>query len=164
MDPLPNKWYSKFLGVGYRYHDVDMNVLLLFGDRWFASGLWNKSIDGWADNQIKLMFVEENDHYWILLFQEGSSLLQKENMGFIKSIPISENYKKFKDRYEYRVILRFAIYNDKIERKKSNKSQYDIRLLKKIKYVYGVSFSHYKDISEHSFAFDAIAKARVLND
>jgi hypothetical protein len=161
MSVRPDKWYTEFLGVGYRYHDVDMNVLLLFGNRRLAAAIWNKTIDGWADDKIKLMFIEEDAQYWLVLFHEGSSLLLKENTGFIKRVPLSTNYVKFKQRYDSKVILRFAIYN-KIKSKPMENTAplFNLSLLKKIKHVYGVGFFQYNEIPEKTTVFDAISGVR----
>lgn len=160
MNNGPSRWFSEFLGVGYRYHDIYMNVLLLFGDRTLAVRLWNKTIDGWADDQVRLLFIEDGDNYWFILFQEGSSLLLKENIGFIKCVPVSNNYVKFKNRYELKVIVRFAVYTSKSIANEKEGVSYDLRLLKKIKYAYGVEFLHYGDIHKNSTAFEAIGKVK----
>jgi hypothetical protein len=160
MNKSPKLWYSEFLGIGYRYHDVYMNVLLLFSDRSAAVKLWNRSIDGWADDQVKLMFIEDGGNYWFILFQEGSSILLKEDIGFIKCVPISNNYLKFKNRYDLKVIVRFAIYSTSSRAKKNEDVSYDLRLLKKIKYAYGVEFLHYEDIPVHGTAYKAIGRVK----
>lgn len=156
MSANPDKWFSEFLGVGYRYHDIYMNVLLLFSNRISAARLWNKTIDGWADDQIKLQFVEENDQYWIILFHEGSSLLLKDPMGFIKKVPISKNYERFKTRFEDKIILRFAIYANKSKSNEVENAGYELNLLKKIKYVYRVEFLRYNDIPLNSIILETI--------
>jgi hypothetical protein len=153
-------WYSEFLGVGYRYHDIYMNVLLLFSKGAEAIKLWNQSIDGWSDDQVKLVFIEDGECYWLVLFQEGSSILLKKDIGFIKCVPMSDNYLKFKNRYEVKVIIRFAIYNAKSGTNEKANVPYDLRLLKKIKYAYGVEFLHYADIPKNGTAFEAISKVK----
>jgi hypothetical protein len=165
MSLIPDRWYSEFLGVGYRYHDVDMNVLLLFSNRRLAAAIWNKMVDGWADNQIRLIFVENDDQYWIILFHEGSSLLLKDSRGFIKRVPLSTNYVKFKQRYDSKVILRFATY-DKIKSKPKDNStpSFSVSLLKKIKHVYGVSFLQYNEIPEKTDILEAIKGVRKSLD
>lgn len=160
MHRNPKLWYSGFLGVGYRYHDIYMNVLLLFSKGHEAVKLWNQSIDGWSDDQVKLLFIEDGENYWLVLFQEGSSILLKKDIGFIKCVPISDNYLKFKNRYEVKVIVRFAIYNTSSKASKKDNIPYDLRLLKKIKYAYGVEFLHYAEIPKDGTAFEAIGKVR----
>jgi hypothetical protein len=160
MNNGPKLWYSEFLGVGYRYHDIYMNVLLLFSDRSVAVKLWNRSIDGWADDQVKLMFIEDGGNYWFILFQEGSSLLLKENIGFIKCVPISNNYVKFKQRYELKVIIRFAIYSTGSRTNKKENVSYDLRLMKKMKYAYGVEFLQYDDVPKYGIAYEGIGKVK----
>lgn len=155
MNKGPNRWFSEFLGVGYTYHDIYMNVLLLFGDNRYAVGLWNETLGGWAEDQVRLKFIEHGDNYWLILFQEGSSLILKEDIGFIKCVPMSDNYVKFKNRYELKAIIRFAIYKRK-SKAKEKELPYDVKLLKKIKYVCGVEFLHYDEIPKNSTAFEAI--------
>jgi len=156
MSANPDKWFSEFLGVGYRYHDIYMNVLLLFSSRMSAARLWNNTVDGWADNQIKLQFVEEKDQYWIILFHEGSSLLLKNSLGFIKHIPKSKNYERFKTRFEDKIILRFAIYSKKSKNKEVENAEYELNLLKKMKYVYRVEFLQFEDIPLNSVVLKII--------
>ena len=132
MNANPDEWFSEFLGVGYRYHDIYMNVLLLFSSRISAARLWNKTVDGWADDQIKLQFVEEKDQYWFILFHEGSSLLLKDSIGFIKHVPKSKNYERFKTRFEDKIILRFAIYANKSNNKGVENAGYELNLQSRI--------------------------------
>lgn len=160
MSVSPDKWFSEFLGVGYRYHDIYMNVLLLFSSRISAARLWNKTVDGWADDQIKLQFVEEKDQYWIILFHEGSSLLLKDSMGFIKHVPKSKNYERFKTRFEDKIILRFAIYAKKSKNKEVENVGYELYLLKKIKYVYRVEFLRFEEIPLNSIVLKIINEVK----
>ena len=113
---------------------------------YIGRSLWNKTVDGWADDQIKLQFVEEKNQYWIILFHEGSSLLLKDSMGFIKHVPISKNYERFKTRFEDKIILRFAIYANKSKNKEVENAGYGLDLLKKIKYVYRVEFLRFEEL------------------
>lgn len=160
MSARPDNWFSEFIGVGYRYHDIYMNVLLLFSNRMSAGRLWNKTIDGWSDDQIKLLFVEENDQYWIIVFHEGSSLLLKDTIGFIKKVPKSNNYDRFKTRFEDKVILRFAIYNDKPKSKQGKSAGFELNLLKKMKYVYRVDFLQYEEIPPNDMIFKTINEVK----
>ena len=117
MSANPGKWFSEFLGVGYRYHDIYMNVLLLFSSRISAARLWNKTVDGWAD-KIRIQFVEKKNQYWIILFHEGSSLLLKDSMGFIKHVPISKNYSSLRHGLKIRSFfdLQYMLTNPKIRK------------------------------------------------
>ena len=60
----PISWFGDFIGVGYRYHDIYMNVIPLFEDKMPAFRLWKKTIDWWPDDEIKLRFVEQGGSYW----------------------------------------------------------------------------------------------------
>ena len=132
--------------MGYRYHDVYMNVFPLFRDKMFAFRLWKKTADWWPDDEIKMRFVEQGDDYWFILY--GGSEYKGENTGFVKKMRISENYQRFKAGYEKKVVLRFGIYKDNPKKKDGGK--YDLEILKKTKSVYDIEFPSYYDLQPES--------------
>ncbi|HXG07164.1 MAG TPA: hypothetical protein VNI77_07555 [Nitrososphaera sp.] len=148
----PAYWFKDFLGVGYRYHDVYMNVFPLFQDKMPAFRLWKKTIEWWPDDQIRLRFVEHNASYWFILY--GGSDYNKDNTGFVKKMPVSEYYERFKAGFEKKAILRFGIY--KKNRKKNDASDYDLEVLKKSKSVYDVAFLKYEDLDPNSVEWQCI--------
>lgn len=158
----PISWYLNFMGVGYRYHDVYMNVFPLFTDKMAAYKLWKKTIDWWPDDRIKLSFVEEGDDYWFILY--GGSDHTGDNTGFVKKMPISENYLRFKAGYEKKVMLRFGIYKENTNPKKKEKDgsvkKYDLEVLKKAKSVYEISFTPLTDLSPDSIEWRCIQESR----
>ncbi len=158
----PITWIKDFVGVGYRYHDVFMNVFPLFQDKMAAYKLWKKTVDWWPDDQIKLRFVEEGDTYWFILY--GGSNYTKDNSGFVKKVQISENYKRFKAGYEKKAILRFGIYKENTNPKKKEKDgtikKYDLEILKKFKSVYDISFLQLSDLSPDSVEWQCIQENR----
>ena len=87
MSANPDKWFSEFLGVGYRYHDIYMNVLLLFSSHIAAARLWNKTVDGWADDQIRLQFVEEKESILDYTFSRRFKFVTKGFNGLHKTCP-----------------------------------------------------------------------------
>jgi hypothetical protein len=141
----PASWFKDFAGVGYRYHDVYMNVFPLFEDKMAAFKLWKKTIEWWPDDMIKLRFVEQDDIYWFILY--GGSSYTKDNTGFVKKVPVSENYERFKAGYEKKAILRFGIYK---ENTKKNGGKYNLEVLKKSKSVYDIAFVKYEDLAQDS--------------
>jgi hypothetical protein len=143
-------WFSRFAGVGYRYYDIYMNVFPIFEDKTYAFKLWKKTINWWPDDEIKLRFIENGDEYWFILY--GSSLFEKENMGFVKNMLISENYQRFKVGYEKKVILRFGIYREKTKRigAGAQDDNFTLELLKKSKLVYDIKFFQYSDLPNSS--------------
>lgn len=143
----PLVWFSDFIGVGYRYHDVYMNVFPLFQDKRFAFRLWKKTVDWWPDDKIKLRFIERGDHYWFILY--GGSDYKRDNTGFVKKVEISENYQRFKAGYEKKAILRFGIYKEN-PKKKEEGSKYGLEVLKKSKSVYDISFIPYSELQSDS--------------
>ena len=58
MEKMEKKWISDFVGVGYRYTDIIMNILILYSDRKLAIKTWNENIHWWPDDQISLRFIK----------------------------------------------------------------------------------------------------------
>jgi hypothetical protein len=149
----PIFWFRDFIGVGYRYHDIYMNVIPLFEDKMFAYRLWKKTIDWWPDDEIKLRFVEQGDSYWLIIY--GGSTYKGDNTGFVKKVPVvSENYKRFKVGYEKKAILRFGIYKENL--KKEDDKKYDLEILKKSKSIYDIAFLKYEELSPESIEWQCI--------
>ncbi len=122
MDKIEKKWISDFLGVGYRYTDIVMNVLILYNDRKMAIKVWNENIHWWPDDQIVLRFIEDGDHYWFILYQRGKNLFSKENVGFFKKNQLTQNYLRFKENFDQKTILRFSLYKS-VENKTNDKDK-----------------------------------------
>ena len=107
-----------------------MNIFPLFENKRDAFKLWKKTVNWWPDDKIMLTFVEAETKYWFILYCKSSVLDQ--NLGFVKSIPMSQNYQKFKDGVEKTAILRFGIYKTKESKARREDPDYDLELLKKI--------------------------------
>ena len=83
------KWENEFLGVGYRYFDVRMNIVLVYPEFKPASKLWLETMHFWNDHSIKIRFIEIGDDYW---FDMGADSRKPEtNKYFYKVLPKSEN-------------------------------------------------------------------------
>ena len=150
------KWFNNFIGVGYRYYDIYMNVFPMFEDRMYAFKLWKKTIEWWPDDQIKLRFIEGDSNYWFILY--GDSEYKDDNTGFVKNVPLSENYQRFKEGCENKAILRFGIYKENIKSKKDNDEKFALELLKKSKSVYDIKFLQYSDLAFDTIEWDCICK------
>ncbi len=153
LSSKPSYWFKDFVGVGYRYHDVYMNVFPLFEDKIAAFRLWKKTIEWWPDDAIKLRFVEQDDSYWFILY--GGSNYTGDNTGFVKKVPVSENYERFKVGYEKKAILRFGIYKENVKKKKDG-SKFDLEVLKKSKSVYDIAFMKYDELAQDSIEWQCI--------
>ena len=166
---MEKKWISHFAGIGYRYTDIVMNILILYTDRKIAIKIWNESINWWPDDQIILRFIEDREDYWFIIYQRGKNLLSKENVGFFKKNPITQNYLRFKKNFDQKTILRFALYksvekkvtdrNDKDENKEdesSNKPTFEINIFKRMKTVYDVKFLKLDELEENSVELNLI--------
>jgi hypothetical protein len=164
MENMEKKWISDFVGVGYRYTDIIMNILILYSDRKLAIKIWNENIHWWPDDQITLRFIEDGDYYWFILYQNGKNLLSKENIGFFKKNELTQNYLRFKQNFDQKTLLRFALYksvenktNEDDEYKTKNKNVYkknsppfEINIFKRMKTVYDVKFQNIRDLEGDS--------------
>ena len=159
----PITWFKDFVGVGYRYHDVYMNVFPLFQHKMPAFKLWKKTIEWWPDDRIKLRFVEDGDHYWFILY--GGSEYKEDNTGFVKKVPMSENYQRFKAGYEKKATLRFGIYKENVNPKRKerdgNVKKFDLEILKKSKSVYDIAFLQMSELAPDSVEWQCIQQEVV---
>ena len=57
-------------------------------------------------------------------------MLLKDSMGFIKHVPKSKNYERFKTRFEDKIILRFAMYANKSKNKEVENAGYRAQFVK----------------------------------
>jgi hypothetical protein len=166
---MGRKWITDFLGVGYRYSDITMNILILFSDRKAAIKIWNENIHWWPDNQIILRFIEDDENYWFILYLGGKDLLSKENVGFLKKNSLTQNYLRFKKNFEEKTILRFALYktitkkttsNDEKSEPGSNDTSkdtnYEVNIFKRMKTIYDVQFLMKNQLDDNSFEHSLI--------
>ena len=119
-----------------------------------------------------MRFIEDQDNYWFILYQQGKNLLSKENIGFFKKNPITQNYLRFKKNYEQKAILRFALYknlemkiadNDKDEENGENNEKenskninYELNIFKRMKTIYDVKFLKINELEDNSFEYSLI--------
>jgi len=166
INKMEKKWISDFLGVGYRYTDIYMNILILFTDRKIAIKIWNENIHWWPDDQIILRFIEDQDYYWFILYLQGKNLFSKENIGFFKRNHLTQNYLRFKKNYDQKAIFRFALYKT-LEKKIGDNSEnsendntknlnYELNIFKRMKTIYDVKFLKINELEENSFEYSLI--------
>ena len=133
-----------------------MNVFPLFEDKMFAFKLWKSTVEWWPDDRIKLRFVEQGDSYWFILYHDGSGY-KGDNTGFVKKVPVSENYERFTSGYEKKATLRFGIYSEHVKKKKKDDDRkYELEILKKQKSVYDIAFLQYPDLVQDSVEWQCI--------
>ena len=117
----PVKWFDNLVGVAYRYYDLRMNVVPLFGDFKVAQEFWRETIKWWNDHSIKIRFVETGDTYWFIMGAESTS---RENDRFLfKILPISSHYERFKKGHEGTAYLRLGVYTKKYKKDVKNGQQ-----------------------------------------
>jgi len=135
--------FTEFIGVGYDYHDVQMNVFPLFEDKAYASELWRKTFAKLHGNQVRIRFVEDQNNYWFIVY----AITLEDYIGLVKKVPISENYYRFKEAFMDRAILRFGVYKKNDYQSDKNKGRnYQFEVLKKSKLVRDVRFMRYSEL------------------
>lgn len=109
-----------------------------------------------------MSFVEEDDDYWFILY--GGSKYSGDNTGFVKKMPISENYKRFKAGYEKKVMLRFGVYKENTNPKKKepdgSMKKFELEVLKKAKSVYTILFLNESELDSGSVEWQCIQENR----
>lgn len=103
LDNVPIKYYYDFLDLGYIAYSAS-NFILIFGNKDEAVNIWKKTMKSWKTEKIKVWFIESAGTYDFIMYGE-SSKNNDTNWVFCKTLEISENYKRFKDRYLCRVTL-----------------------------------------------------------
>lgn len=104
-------WCDDFLGIAYRYFDLQMNVAPLFDNRRHTVNLWNETMHWWPDYSIKLRFIESDDKYWFILGSD--SQYPDTNKAFYKLLDKSASYERFKQGYGNEAYLRLGVYSKK---------------------------------------------------
>ena len=109
-DPLI-PWFDNFVGIAYRYYDLRMNLIPLFGDFKKAQAFWRETIKWWNDHSIKIRFVETGDTYWFIMGAESRDT--KNNRFLFKVLSKSSHYDRFKKGQEGTAYLRLGTYSKK---------------------------------------------------
>ncbi len=105
------KWSNDFLGLGYRYYDLRMNVAPLFEDRKQAVNAWHDVIRWWIDPTIRVRFVEYAKSYLFVMAAESKR--PESNVAFYHTMPRSKHYERFKAGIEGEAYLRLGMYAKK---------------------------------------------------
>ena len=147
-------WLDDFLGVGYRYYDLRMNVFTLYPSIKRANKIWQDVIKWWPDPSIKIRFVEIGDDYWFVMASD--SPFADSNRAFFKLLKKSEHYERFKKGHEEEVYLRVGIYKQKDE--SSN-----LELLKKKKVVTDIKFLQESEVKDDPLAWNCLYRNKYKN-
>ncbi|MGI0083359.1 MAG: hypothetical protein ACREAF_00285 [Nitrosopumilaceae archaeon] len=147
-------WFDDFIGVGYRYYDLRMNVFPLFQEKKQANKVWEDVIKWWPDPSIKIRFVEVDDDYWFVM--GGGSPFPESNKAFFKFLKKSEHYERFKVGHDGEAYLRFGIYKQK------GKFFY-VELLKKKKIVTDIKFLQENEIKDDALAWNCLYNNKYKN-
>ena len=129
-------WYDDFLGVGYHFYDVRPRILLIFNERKKIPMMWNKVIKYWPDDEIKIRFVEKESSFEFVLYCESRIILA--TWVFLKSLKMSDNYKRFKEDYDGAANLGLALYKPKGD-------SYELEIFKYTKRITDVKFLNESD-------------------
>ena len=112
------KWFDNLVGVAYRYYDLRMNVVPLFGDFKGAQEFWRETIKWWNDHSIKIRFVETGNTYWFIMGAESRRM--ENDCFFFKVLPASSHYDRFKKGHEGTAYLRLGVYTKKYKKDVKN--------------------------------------------
>ncbi len=104
-------WTSDFVGVAYRYYDLRMNVAPLFENRKEAVAAWHDTIRWWIDPTIRVRFIEAGDVYWFAMGADSKK--PEQNASFFRTMPMSENYERFKRGCGGEAYVRLGMYEKK---------------------------------------------------
>lgn len=96
------------MGLGYHLYDVRPTVYLILDGRRKISNTWNRIIKYFPDDEIKMRLIEKDSTYEFILYCQSRVL--STTWVFLKSLKISENYKKFKQDYQGVSLLKLALY------------------------------------------------------
>lgn len=134
-------WYRDFLGMGYKSEDPYTILLLLFRNRSDASKIWHDVLRWWMDDEISIRFVEVNQSYNFIMYCETRIL--NNTWVFVKTLNMSNHYRKFKESYKRYAFLGLAIYRPKGD-------SYSLHILKNRKNLSNIQFLQDTDIEEDS--------------
>ena len=133
-------WFEDFLGVGYHVYDIRPNIyLILEGGKRKIVHTWHNIIKYWPDDEIKIRFFEGDLNYDFILYSKSEIL--HTNWVFLKSLKVSEHYKKFMDEYDGSATLQLALYFPK-------EKTYELEIFKFKKRVTDVKFLNAQDIDD----------------
>ena len=148
---LPNEyaiqWIDDFIGVGYRFYDLRMNVFPIFSDKKQANKIWESVIKWWIDPSIKIRFVEVDDDYWFVM--GGDTPFPESNKSFFKVLKKSEHYERFKKGHNGEAYLRMGVYREK------NESS-PVELFKKKKLVTDIKFLQKSQVKDDDLAWNGL--------
>ena len=148
---LPNEyaiqWIDDFIGVGYRFYDLRMNVFPIFSDKKQANKIWESVIKWWIDPSIKIRFVEVDDDYWFVM--GGDTPFPESNKSFFKTLKKSEHYERFKKGHNGEAYLRMGVYREK------NESS-PVELFKKKKLVTDIKFLQESQVKDDDLVWNGL--------
>ena len=132
MPDIKINWFDDFLGLGYHLYDVRPTIYLILEGRRKLAYTWHRIIKYFPDDEIKVRFIEKDSTYEFILYCQSRILLT--TWVFLKSLKISENYKKFKQDYEGISLFKLALYFPK------KKSGHHLEIFKYEKRISDVRF------------------------
>jgi hypothetical protein len=125
--------FQDFMGVGYFFHDVRPNVLLIFDNRRALVNTWSKIIKWWPDPDIRMVLIEKQNPASYEFYLHSDSKILNTKWVFLKSLKMSEHYTRFKSDYDGAANLGLALYRPKDD-------SYELEIFKYKKRVTNVTF------------------------
>jgi len=125
------------MGLGYHFYDVHPKVFLTFDKRRTLVNAWNKIIKWWPDDEIRMRFMETNDSFLFVLYNQSRIL--NSTWVFLKHLKTSENYLKFKEDCKGIINFGLAVYIPK-------KELYELEIFKYKKRITDVKFLNSSEV------------------
>lgn len=151
MADIKIDWFEDFMGLGYHVFDVRPTIYLILDGKRKLANTWNKIIKYWPDDEIKMRFFEGDVNYEFVLYCQSRILLTTN--VFLKSLKISDHYKRFMDEYNGSATLQLAVYFPKDEK-------YELEIFKFKKKIFDVKFLKEQDSDDDFIISQARQKLR----
>jgi hypothetical protein len=82
--------FQDFMGVGYFFHDVRPNVLLIFDNRRALVNTWSKIIKWWPDPDIRMVLIEKQNPASYEFYLHSDSKILNTKWVFLKSLKMEQ--------------------------------------------------------------------------
>jgi len=149
-------WFDDFVGLGYHLYDVRPTVYLILDGRRKLVNTWNKIIKYFPDDEVKIRFIEKDSTYEFVLYCQSRILLTTS--VFLKSLTISENYKKFKNDYEGVALFKLALYVPK------KKGSHQLEIFKYEKRITDIKFLTESEAEQDFILSRSLQNLRAVSD
>ena len=101
--------YAEFLGIGYIRDNQGWHIIVLFKSSKEAKQVWDAEFKNLDENSITISFIETPLDYKFLVYSTPLKKMPAINFSLYRSLDISQNYLTFKNGFNGKVLLEFAV-------------------------------------------------------